>query len=103
MGLFLVVLPYPRGTDLAHLIEGVELIGVEHLVAERAVEPFQKRILIQLVQLNVPQDNTPVGEPNRKPVRKKLGPVIEPQGLGLIVPASVIRITCHTSVRLTMR
>ena len=38
MGPLFVVLPHPLRTDLAHLIQRLEHIDVEYLVAERVIE-----------------------------------------------------------------
>ena len=51
MGPLFVVLPHPLRTDLAHLIQRLEHVGVEHLMAERAIESFHKGILIRLARL----------------------------------------------------
>jgi len=37
-GPLFVVLPHPLRTDLAHLIQRLEQVGVEHLMAERSIE-----------------------------------------------------------------
>ena len=38
MGPLFVVLPHPLRTDLTHLIQRLEHVGVDHLMAERSIE-----------------------------------------------------------------
>jgi transposase InsO family protein len=44
MGPLFVVLPHPLRTDLAHLIQRLEHVGVEHLMAERSIKSFNGRL-----------------------------------------------------------
>jgi hypothetical protein len=56
----------PGVGDLPHLVEGVEEIGVEDLLAKRAIEPLDEGILIRLPGLDVADTDTlrpaPLGE-----------------------------------------
>jgi hypothetical protein len=57
MGPLQVVGREPSVGDLLHLPEGVKEIGVEDLLAIRAVEPFDEGVLIGLPGLNVADGN----------------------------------------------
>ena len=62
----LVVGLEPRLGDLAHLLEIVEEIRIQHFVAVGPIEAFDVRVLIGFPRLNVPKLDivavTPVGE-----------------------------------------
>ena len=67
MGPLFVVFPHPLRTDLAHLIQRLEHVGVEHLVAEGPIESFHESILVRLARLNMPQGDPSDGIPTAIP------------------------------------
>jgi len=50
---FVVVVQSPQTSHLVHLAQGLEQIGVQELVTERAVEAFSKSVLLWLAYLYV--------------------------------------------------
>ena len=86
MGPLFVVLPHPLRTDLPHLIQRLEHVGVEHLVAEGPIEPFHKGILIRLARLNIPQREPSVRTPTRKSIGEEVRAIVEPNRLRLAPP-----------------
>ena len=81
MGPRFVVLPHPLRTDLAHLIQRLEYVGIKHLVPEGPIEPFHKGILIRLARLNIPQRDPSVRTPARKSSGEEFGAIVESNGL----------------------
>ena len=86
MGPLLVVLLHPLCTDLPHLIQRLEYIGIEHFVSIGPIEPFDEGILIRLARLNISERDPTVDAPARKAVGQELGPVIQSNRLGLTTP-----------------
>jgi hypothetical protein len=76
MGPLGVVALEPGDGDLLHLLEGVEEIGVEDLVAKRAVEPFDEGSLIRLPGLDVADGDALHEAPVHECLRGELGPVV---------------------------
>ena len=81
-----VVLPHPLRTDLGHLIQRLEHIGVEYLMAERSIESFHNGVLIRLARLNIPQSHHSVRTPTRKAVGEEFRAIVEPNRLRLAPP-----------------
>ena len=77
MGPLLIVLLHPLCTDLPHLIQRLEYIGIEHFVSIGPIEPFDEGILVRLARLNISERDPAVGAPARKAVGQELGPVIQ--------------------------
>jgi len=86
MGPLFVVLLHPLRSDLAHLIERLEDIGIEHFMSHRPIEPFNEGILIGLARLNKPQGDPSVGAPGGKAVGEEFWAIVEPHGLRLASP-----------------
>jgi hypothetical protein len=68
VGSELVVIHHPSIRSLLSLCDAVEQIGIQHLIPKASVESLNKRILVGLARLDVPQNN-PLG----------LGPVYKSQ------------------------
>jgi hypothetical protein len=83
MGPLFVVLPHPLRTDLAHLIQRLEHVGVEHLMAECSIESFHKGILIRLARLNIPERDPAVYAPGGKAVGEEFRAIVEANRLRL--------------------
>jgi hypothetical protein len=62
--------------DLAHLLEGVEEIGVEDLFAEVATEPLDEGVLIRLPRLDIADRNALGCAPVDEGLRRELGPIV---------------------------
>jgi hypothetical protein len=48
MGPLFVVLSHPVHTDLTHLLQRLDYVGIKHLMPEGPIEPFHKSILIRV-------------------------------------------------------
>ena len=86
MGPLFVVLSHPLRTDLAHLLQRLEYVGIQHLVREGSIEPFHTGILIRLARLNILERDPSVRTPTRKSIGEKFGTIVEPNGLRLTPP-----------------
>jgi len=63
---FVVVVQSPQPSHLAHLAQGLEQIGVQELITERAVEAFCKSVLLKLAFLYVDHLDTVLLAPASK-------------------------------------
>ena len=81
MGPLFIVLPHPLCTDLPHLFERLEDIRVQHFGAIGAIESLDKRILIRLSGLDIPQRDPAFGTPGHKALRDEFRAIIQPNGL----------------------
>ena len=86
MGPLLVVLLHPLCTDLSHLIQRLEYIGIEHIVAIGPIEPFDEGILVRLARLNIPERDPAVDAPARKAVGEQFRAIDEANRLRLAAP-----------------
>ena len=68
------------------MLQRLEHIGVQHLVPISTIEPFNKGILIRLVGLNIPERDLALLAPDRKPIGKEFGAVIQPNRLRAAPP-----------------
>jgi len=62
--------------DLAHLLEGVEEIGVEDFFSETPIEPLDEGILIRLSRLDIADRNALGCAPVDEGLRRELGPIV---------------------------
>jgi hypothetical protein len=76
MGPFFVVHLKPFGAELAHLVEILEHVGVEHFVAEAAVVALDVGVLIGLARLNVTRIDAVVFSPVEQLLGDELRPVV---------------------------
>ena len=76
MGPLFVVLLHPLRTDLAHLIQRLKYLGVEYLMPDGAIEPFNVGVLIGLTGLNMPECNTPLCTPHSCACCEEFWPVV---------------------------
>ena len=83
MGPLFIVTLQPVGTELSHLIQRLEHIGIEQFGPIGPVIPLNQGILIRLARLDVPQLNRPLRAPGDEPVGEKSWAVVEPNRLGL--------------------
>jgi hypothetical protein len=74
-----VVGSQPLVRDRLDLGQGREDVGVEHLLAVRAVEAFDEGVLIGLAGLDVAELDRVLLTPVREDLRGELGTVVEPQ------------------------
>jgi hypothetical protein len=74
MGARFVVGPHPSIGDLPDLIQVLEEVGVQHLLAIGAVEAFDVRVLVRLPGLDVAD----LDAPGAAPVLERLGHEFRP-------------------------
>lgn len=74
MGPALVVIDEPRIEELLGLLRGVKEIGVQHLLAIRAVEAFDEGVLDRFPRLDVLQTDPALGAPLGERLRGQLRP-----------------------------
>jgi hypothetical protein len=83
--------------DLAHLLEGVEEIGVEDLFAEAPIESFDEGVLIRLSRLDVADGNALRRAPVDKGFGREFGPVVDAHaGRPAVEPDEVVEDPDHT-------
>jgi len=73
---FVVVVQSPQPSHLAHLAQGLEQIGVQELITERAVEAFCKSVLLWLAFLYVDHLDTVLLAPVSKCAGNEFGAII---------------------------
>ena len=79
----LVVFRDPQFGDFAHLLDRLEQLGVQCLLAVGAIESLDKGILVRLARLDVEQLNLLSFAPVLKSVGGKFGTVVHPQSSGI--------------------
>lgn len=81
----LVVFAQPVFGDRAHLVDRLEHVRIEHLIAIGLVEGFDERVLVRLAGLDEAQLDslflTPLGEGDRG----ELAAIVQTQRLGLAI------------------
>ena len=82
--------------DGPNLVERVEEVGVQDLLAKRPVEALDEGVLIGLARLNVAQSNPLRRAPVHKRLGGELGPVVDPYPSGSTVePNEIVDHTDH--------
>ena len=80
MGSELVVVRHPSICSLLSLRDGIEQVGIQHLIPKASVEPLHKRILVGLARLDIQQRN-PLGlSPFYKGLGGEFGAVVPTLG-----------------------
>jgi hypothetical protein len=81
MRAFFVVQLQPTFRNQSHLLQAIEHVGVEHFVAVRAIEAFDKGVLLGLAGLNEAHRDPVLITPVDEGLRPQFGPVVDPNGL----------------------
>jgi len=82
MRAFIVVDPQPASADLAHLLEIVKHVGVEHFIAETAIIALDVAFLGGVAGLNVARIDAVVLAPVEQPLSDELGVVVQASAAG---------------------
>ena len=78
---FFVVFEHPCPGDFSHFIEVTEQPSIEYLVTIRAIEAFDKRILIRLPRLNIVEHNPVVLAPTDNDFAQESGSIVGSQNI----------------------
>jgi len=84
MGPLLVEFVYPGLSNLAHLLDGFEHVGV-YFVPVGLVEAFDERVLVGLTKLDEARLDAAAGTPLSEENCGELGPIVQTQRSGLAV------------------